>query len=90
MSGEITEIELVESKEIGIQHHMIEGRLEYQDGEYVLCDIPLGEETITVSVKDILRQYLGEEVRMVVLNLSEATAIAELLQGPHGTRDHSG
>lgn len=76
---------------ISIKHHLVEGTLDRIESGYVLREVVVDGEAIDVPVNDILRQYEGQDIRIVVLSLADAERMLALAQGmEHGGRDDRG
>lgn len=72
----------IESEEtVSIRHHIMEGTLDRIEEQYVLRGVPVGGELVDIPVDDVLRQYKGEDIRIVVVSLEDAERLQALAQG---------
>ena len=72
----------IESEEVvSVRHHIMEGTLDRIEERYVLRDVPVDGELVDVPIDDVLRQYKGEDIRIVVVSLKDAERLQALAQG---------
>ncbi len=69
------------SEFVSIQHHLIEGTLGRIEDDYVVRGVPTEDGSVDVRVNDLLSQYEGQDVRIVVLSLKDADRLLALAQG---------
>ena len=69
-----------QSEIVRIKQHIVEGQLGRRagDGQFVLGGVQIGAETVNVPIEDILAQYVGEEIRIVVVSLRDAARLVAL------------
>ncbi len=82
----------IEEHPVTVRTHVVEGWIERYEEGFRLTGVPLpdGSEG-EIPVNNILEQYEGEEVRIVVVSLDDAQRLASLAQEmANGARDSRG
>ena len=85
------EIEIEGTSEIfSVRQHLVEGRLLKIDDRYMMQDVQLEERVGDLWLEDVLDQYDGEEIRIVIVSLKDAAkmlALAKQMAGQGEAND---